>query len=41
MKTDRFLSNCPLKGTSGDAIFVVPYDCGHNICKILTRLRAI
>ena len=40
MKTDGRLSRCPLKGTSGDAIFAVLCACGHNIRKILARLRA-
>jgi len=40
MKTDGRLSRCPLKGTSGDAIFAVLCGCGHNIRKILARLRA-
>ena len=41
MKTDGRLSRCPLKGTSGDAIFAVLCGCGHNIRKILARLRAL
>ena len=40
MKTDGRLARCPLKGTSGDAIFAVLCGCGHNIRKILARLRA-
>ena len=40
MKTDGRLSRCPSKGTSGDAIFAVLCACGHNIRKILARLRA-
>ena len=41
MKTDGRLSRCPLKGTTGDAIFAVLCGCGHNIRKILAHLRAI
>ncbi|TJZ90659.1 IS5 family transposase [Paracoccus gahaiensis] len=41
MKTDGRLSRCPLKGTSGDAIFAVLCGCGHNIRKILAHLRAL
>ena len=41
MKTDGRLSRCPLKGTAGDAIFAVLCGCGHNIRKILARLRAL
>lgn len=41
MKTYGRLSRCPLKGTSGDAIFAVLCGCGHNIRKILTHLRAL
>ncbi|QBX36045.1 IS5 family transposase [Paracoccus liaowanqingii] len=41
MKTDGRLSRCPLKGTSGDAIFAVLCGCGHNIRKILVHLRAL
>ena len=40
MKTDGRLSRCPLKGTSGDALFAVFCACGHNIRKILAHLRA-
>ena len=40
MKTDGRLSRCPLKGTSGDALFAVLCACGHNIRKILAHLRA-
>ena len=39
MKTDGRLSRCPLKGTIGDAIFAALCACGHNIRKILARLR--
>ena len=35
MKTDGRLARCPLKGTSGDAIFAVLCGCWHNIRKIL------
>jgi hypothetical protein len=35
------LARCPLKGTIGDAIFAVLCGCGHNIRKILARIRAI
>ncbi|PIL18923.1 hypothetical protein P775_17295 [Puniceibacterium antarcticum] len=41
MKTDGRLSRCPLKGTTGDAIFAVLCGCGHNIRKILAHLRAL
>ena len=41
MKTDGPLSRCPLKGTTGDAIFAVLCGCGHNIRKILAPLRAL
>ena len=41
MKTDGRLSRCPLKGTLGDALFVVLCGCGHNIRKILAHLRAL
>lgn len=41
MKTDGRLARCPLKGTTGDAIFAVLCGCGHNIRKILAHLRAI
>ena len=40
MKADGRLARCPLKGTSGDAIFAVLCGCGHNIRKILAHLRA-
>ncbi|WP_323771742.1 IS5 family transposase [Antarctobacter sp.] len=40
MKTDGRLARCPLKGIKGDAIFAVLCGCGHNIRKILARLRA-
>jgi transposase, IS5 family len=39
MKTDGRLSRCPLKGTTGDAIFAVLCGCGHNIRKILAHIR--
>ena len=41
MKTDGRLSRCPLKGTTGDAIFAVLCGCGHNIRKILAHLRGL
>ncbi|SCM68318.1 IS5 family transposase [Donghicola eburneus] len=41
MKADGRLARCPLKGTSGDAIFAVLCGCGHNIRKILAHLRAL
>ncbi len=41
MKTDGRLARCPLKGTRGDAIFAVLCGCGHNIRKILARLRGL
>lgn len=41
MKTDGRLARCPLKGTRGDAIFAVLCGCGHNIRKILARLRVL
>ncbi len=40
MKIDGRLARCPLKGTKVDAIFAVLCACGHNIRKILARLRA-
>jgi IS5 family transposase len=40
-KTDGRLARCPLKGSSGDAIFAVLCGCGHNIRKILAHLRAL
>ena len=41
MKTDGRLTRCPLKGTTGDALFAVLCACGHNLRKILARLRAL
>lgn len=41
MKADGRLARCPLKGTSGDAIFAVLCGCGHNIRKVLAHLRAL
>jgi transposase, IS5 family len=41
MKTDGRLSRCPLKGTTGDALFAVLCACGHNIRKILAHLRTL
>jgi IS5 family transposase len=41
MKTDGRLTRCPLKGTTGDALFAVPCGCGHNIRMILRHLRVI
>ena len=41
MKTDGRLSRCPLKGTTGDAIFAILCGCGHNIRKILAHLRGL
>jgi transposase, IS5 family len=41
MKTDGRLSRCPLKGTTGDAIFAVLCGCGHNIRKILAHIRGL
>ena len=40
IKTDGRLTRCPLKGTTGDAIFAMLCACGHNIRTILARLRA-
>ena len=40
MKTDGRLSRCPLKGTTGDAVFAILNACGHNSRKILAHLRA-
>ena len=40
MKTDGRLTRCPLKGTTGDALFAVLCACGHNLRKILAHLRA-
>ncbi len=39
MKTDGRLTQCPLKGTTGDALFAVLCGCGHNIRMILCHLR--
>lgn len=41
MKNDGRLTRCPLKGTTGDAIFAVLCGCGHNIRMILRHLRTI
>ena len=41
MKTDGRLARCPLKGTTGDAVFAVLCACGHNLRKILAHLRAL
>ncbi|MFQ3254131.1 MAG: IS5 family transposase [Loktanella salsilacus] len=41
MKNDGRLSRCPLKGTTGDAIFAVLCGCGHNIRNILAHIRAL
>ena len=41
MKTEGRLARCPLKGTTGDALFAVLCGCGHNIRKILAHLRAL
>ncbi len=41
MKTDGRLARCPLKGIKGDAIFALLCGCGHNIRKILARLKAL
>ena len=41
MKTDGRLTRCPLKGTTGDALFAVLCGCGHNIRMILRHLRVI
>jgi IS5 family transposase len=41
MKNDGRLSRCPLKGTTGDAIFAVLCGCGHNIRKILAHIRVL
>ena len=40
MKNDGRLTRCPLKGTTGDALFAVLCGCGHNIRMILRHLRA-
>ncbi|SFH48493.1 transposase, IS5 family [Palleronia marisminoris] len=40
MKTDGRLTRCPLKSTTGDALFAVLCARGHNIRKILAHLRA-
>jgi IS5 family transposase len=39
MKNDGRLTRCPLKGTTGDALFAVLCGCGHNIRMILRHLR--
>ncbi len=41
MKTDGRLTRCPLKGTTGDALFAVLCRCSHNIRMILRHLRSI
>jgi len=41
MKTDGRLTRCPLKGTTGDALFAVLCGCGHNIRMILRHLRTL
>ncbi|SNR90018.1 Transposase DDE domain-containing protein [Puniceibacterium sediminis] len=41
MKTDGRLARCPLKGTKGDTIFAMLCGCGHNIRKILARLKVL
>ena len=41
MKNDGRLTRCPLKGTTGDALFAVLCGCGHNIRMILRHLRAV
>jgi IS5 family transposase len=41
MKADGRLARCLIKGRIGDAIFAVLYACGHNIRKILARIRAL
>jgi len=39
MKNDGRLTRCPLKGTTGDALFAVLCGCGHNIRMILRHLK--
>ena len=39
MKTDGRLTRCPLKKTTGDALFAVLCGCGQNIRMILRHLR--
>lgn len=39
MKNDGCLTRCPLKGTTGDALFAVLCGGGHNIRMILRHLR--
>ena len=41
MKNDGRLTRCPLKGTTGDAIFAVLCGCGHNIRMIRRHLRVV
>lgn len=41
VKTDGRLARCFLKGAFGDALFAVLCGCGHNIRKILARLRKL
>lgn len=41
MKNDGRLTRCPLKGTTGDALFAVLCGCGHNIRMILRQLRVL
>jgi IS5 family transposase len=41
MKSDGRLARCGLTGPLGDAIFAVLCGCGHNIRKLLARLKAL
>ena len=41
MKSDRLLGRNFLKGTQGDAINAILCGVGHNLRKILARLRAL
>jgi IS5 family transposase len=41
MKTDGGVALCALKGKLGDAPHAVMCGCGHNICMILARFRAL
>jgi IS5 family transposase len=41
MKSDGHLGRCYLKGTEGDAMNVLLCACGHNLRKILNRMRSL
>ena len=41
MKSDGHLGRCHLKGREGDAINVLLTAVGHNLCRVLARLRTL